>query len=659
MTRCLNCMKEYDEDYDMCPYCGYMNGSKPEKSFQLLPGTMLENRYTIGTVIGFGGFGIIYRAWDNKLNVMVAIKECYPSGLVNRSPGQTKVTLVGDQAKRKMFKTKINRFLGEAQTMARFSEYENIVHVFDYFEANNTAYFVMEYLDGCNIRKYLKAHKLSIEESVDIIIKVCSVLKYMHKENIIHRDINLNNIMICNNGSIKLIDFGTARAQSGELSKAITAELTPGYAPPEQYETNGQQGAWTDIYALCATLYQMLTGEKPEESTDRVKDDRLVSPMELNKNIPEWLNRTIMTGMAVDYQLRFQNVDELIDGLQQKKKVLYPNEKIRKQKRIRSISIVTVLAIFCLAVCSYVAYMASYQAWFVKDGTITIWMPDNSVGQTMKEVTDKYEKRYNGKKVDVTLISPLEYAQRLSQAAEEGSLPDVFVTSDLVTEYNDQLADVSDIVDDCSDKKHFLIRENRDYLIENKFVPLTFNTIVLYENTAVSQNIDAPYEFEKIMDISKNKLVTTQSHTLYDADFHLIQAAIYPLTETEGTKNALSEFTDSDKQNTPYYIGITGERRIVQDSLAGYNNIYGISNDNVMYAEFTDKLYVSKKSYESNGELIDLWIDYLLSDNGQRIMYLQNADSLPIEKNTYSRYMSTINSLSFLKDEYESFEIIK
>ena len=157
MTRCLNCMKEYDEDYDMCPYCGYMNGSKPEKSFQLLPGTMLENRYTIGTVIGFGGFGIIYRAWDNKLNVMVAIKECYPSGLVNRSPGQTNVTLVGDQAKRKMFKTKINRFLGEAQTMARFSEYENIVHVFDYFEANNTAYFVMEYLDGCNIRKYLKA----------------------------------------------------------------------------------------------------------------------------------------------------------------------------------------------------------------------------------------------------------------------------------------------------------------------------------------------------------------------------------------------------------------------------------------------------------------------------------------------------------------------
>ena len=128
--------------------------------------------------------------------------------------------------------------------------------------------------------------------------------------------------------------------------------------------------------------------------------------MELNKNIPEWLNRTIMTGMALDYQLRFQNVDELIDGLQQKKKVLYPNEKIRKQKRIRSISIVTVLAIFCLAVCSYVAYMASYQAWFVKDGTITIWMPDNSVGQTMKEVTDKYEKRYNGKKVDVTLISP-------------------------------------------------------------------------------------------------------------------------------------------------------------------------------------------------------------------------------------------------------------
>lgn len=658
MKRCPNCMREHKDSARFCPYCGY-DIHKPVDGSQLPPGTLLKTRYMIGTVIKQGGFGMIYRAWDTTLDVVVAIKECFPTGLISRNQGETYVNIPENQTARQVYEEKIRRFLGEAQTMARFSDHANMVHVFDYFEENRTAYFVMEYLDGENIEEYCASHTLSVDESVDIIVKVCSIIKCMHKENIIHRDLKPENIMICKDGNIKLIDFGTARAQFGELSKTVSADLTPGYAPFEQYSSKGHQGSWTDVYALCATLYYMVTGVKPEEATDRAKEDTLAAPRQRNANVPEWLDRTIMAGMAIDYHLRLQNIDELLSGLEQNKKILYPEEKIRKQKFIRSIYLTAAVLVLLFAGGGYIAHMASYHAWFVKNGTITVWAPDNATGRSMAESSDIFEERYSGKQVEFTFVKEDAYFNEVSEAAANRQLPDVFILPEGDLAFGHQLADISSLLNRCGDSDHFLIKDNCEYLSEQKFIPLSFDTIVLYENTSVSSGIDTRYDMTENIDLSQTKPLNDPKHTLFDSASHLVTSVMQRQNGSEGTQNALTEFTEANHQIVPYYFGSTSERHTIQNALAGYNEIHGVCDGNVMYADFCDKLSVSKSAYEDNSAIVDLFIRYLLSEDAQSDMYLRNDKPLPIEKNSYSHYVSTIESLSFLKDEYDCYKIVE
>ena len=147
MIRCLNCMKTFDERFGVCPHCGFLPGTPPKEAYHLYPGTVLNGHYIIGTTVGFGGFGITYRAWDNVLDKMVAIKEFYPNGIVNRVPGEKEVIIYTGNRADEFLNGKI-RFLAEARNMARFNTHPNIVNVYEFFEENNTAYIAMEFLDG-------------------------------------------------------------------------------------------------------------------------------------------------------------------------------------------------------------------------------------------------------------------------------------------------------------------------------------------------------------------------------------------------------------------------------------------------------------------------------------------------------------------------------
>lgn len=151
MARCLNCMEVYDDRYDICPYCGFQVGTPPKVASHLVPGTVLENRYIIGTVIGYGGFGVTYMAWDEDLGIKIAIKEYYPNGLVNRVPGTADVLVLGGE-KKTQYDAGLQRFLQEARTMARFSKEPNIVYVYGFLEANNTLYIIMEVLEGTGFK---------------------------------------------------------------------------------------------------------------------------------------------------------------------------------------------------------------------------------------------------------------------------------------------------------------------------------------------------------------------------------------------------------------------------------------------------------------------------------------------------------------------------
>ena len=301
MRRCYGCMHEFADEFELCPHCGFIVGTAPEIKSHLPCGTKLSGgRYILGKVLGHGGFGITYIAWDSKRNRPVAIKEFFPNALSTRSEGESIVSCYNSKSE-KFFKDGVRKMLDEGERLSKFYKNENIVNVYDYFEANKTAYIVMEYLEGKDLKKYLEENggKLDIDEAIEIILPVLNALNDMHRENLIHRDISPDNIFICNNGKVKILDFGSARLAVQDADKSMSIMLKKGYAPKEQYSSRSKQGPWTDVYAVSATLYELVTGHKPVDSMER-DEVPVKSFKELGVLGRGELESIILKGMAPD-----------------------------------------------------------------------------------------------------------------------------------------------------------------------------------------------------------------------------------------------------------------------------------------------------------------------------------------------------------------------
>ena len=282
----------------------------------LRKGTRLIGRYTIEKVLGQGGFGITYLGMDELHEKPVAIKEFFPQGIVTRNieyQDTVTVTFVGEKDNYEKGK---ERFLKEARTMAKFSKDEGIVKALDFFEINNTAYIVMEYLEGVTLKQYLVENKrIDAEDLVELLVPLIESLDEIHSQGLIHRDISPDNIMVLPDGRIKLMDFGAARDYTEFGEKSLSIVLKPGYAPPEQYQTHGVQGPWTDIYALCATMYKCITGENPPDAIERVMDDSLKKISEFGIAIPPQEEEAIIKGMSVSAKDRYQDIKDFCEDL--------------------------------------------------------------------------------------------------------------------------------------------------------------------------------------------------------------------------------------------------------------------------------------------------------------------------------------------------------
>lgn len=282
----------------------------------LRKGTRLIGRYTIERVLGQGGFGITYLGIDELHEKKVAIKEFFPQGIVTRNieyEDAVTVTFVGEKDNYNKGKEK---FLKEARIMARFSKDEGIVKAQDFFEINNTAYIVMEYLEGITLKQYLRENeRIEPEELLELFVPLIESLDEIHSQGLIHRDISPDNIMVLLGGKIKLMDFGAARDYTDFGEKSLSLILKPGYAPPKQYQTHGVQGPWTDIYALCATMYKCLTGENPPDAIERVMDDNLKEISEFGIPVSKQMEETIIKGMSISARNRYQNIEEFCEDL--------------------------------------------------------------------------------------------------------------------------------------------------------------------------------------------------------------------------------------------------------------------------------------------------------------------------------------------------------
>lgn len=333
---CMGCMEKFSDEYQVCPHCGYIVGTKASEALHIEPGSILKERYIIGRVLGFGGFGITYIGWDALLEQKVAIKEYLPSEFSTRMPGVTQVTVFNGD-KQEQFLDGMHRFVDEAKRLARFHQCNGIVKVFDSFEDNNTAYIVMEYLQGETLADRLKREgPISPEKAVEMLVPVIQSLKMVHAEGIIHRDIAPDNIFITNDGEVKLIDFGAARYATTSHSRSLTVIVKPGYSPEEQYRSRGDQGSHTDVYAIGAVLYKMITGITPPDALERraffetKKKDILKPVSKYCKVIDSNLENAILNAMNVRIEDRTPDMEQLENELFSEEEVKRREGRIKK-----------------------------------------------------------------------------------------------------------------------------------------------------------------------------------------------------------------------------------------------------------------------------------------------------------------------------------------
>ncbi len=337
-NRCWACMEPLEEGQKICPKCQYQNELYYANPRCLKPGTLLNNRFYVGIVLGEGGFGVTYIGWDTILDMTVAIKEYFPANVASRDCTASltnDINIFGGRSEQE-YKLGLERYIREARTLSKFHDLHGIVDIRDFFHENNTAYLVMEYLKGPTLEEHIKQYGRMKPEYVFQIMKpVMRSLEKIHQAGMVHRDISPDNIML-SDGCIKLIDFGAARLANNDNNKSLTVVLKRGFAPEEQYRSNGKQGPWTDVYAICATIYYMLTGKKPPESIERTYEDTLQSFDELEIPVDKEKSDALMKGLAPIYQNRYQSIRDLCNDLYSDSEIP-PSQQFRKDQELLEI----------------------------------------------------------------------------------------------------------------------------------------------------------------------------------------------------------------------------------------------------------------------------------------------------------------------------------
>lgn len=319
--RCVGCMKPLTAE-GRCAYCGLQQDKYRPIPRCLRPGMCLRDRFVLGRVLGEGSFGISYIAWDCLLDTVVEIKEYFPASLVSRHISEededTNVYIYEKRESQK-YQESLKKYLGEAKSLSAYYDLDGIVSVRDFFYANNTAYIVMGYVDGISVKEYVEKNgPIEGEKFLRMLEPVIQSLAKVHQTGVLHRDISPDNMLLTRDEKLVLIDFGAARKENINMTRSMTVVFKRGFSPEEQYRTRGQQGAWTDVYALCATAYYALTGKAPDESIQRVLEDDMPSLTEMTDvDLPMQQKRAFMKGMTVDFHHRYQTMDELYQGLYQ------------------------------------------------------------------------------------------------------------------------------------------------------------------------------------------------------------------------------------------------------------------------------------------------------------------------------------------------------
>ena len=657
MKRCFSCFKLFDEEYSVCPHCGQDEITSPDQPIHLHPGTVLAERYIIGHSLGAGGFGIVYNAWDAKLETIVAIKEFFVTRFMTRAAGDTDV-IVTKKAYNE-YEYRKARFLAEARNMAKFGSHKSIPNVFEFFEENETAYIVMELLHGVSLKDYI----LETEGKVDVAFakmvatEVGNALKSLHKENIIHRDVAPDNIFICTKNEIrvKLMDLGAAKL-ADNTDDVIDIVLKPGFAPPEQYEKNKDVSPAMDIYALGATLYVMLTGKKPDESTNRKdriennEEDSVIPPALINENVDENLSNTVMKALALEPHMRFKNIDEFLRALNGEKKVL-PIEKEKKRRRFRRFSqiISACLVVAIVASLVFFFYGSKKAVQYLDAADISVWfsVSDNSSeADAMQEIADDFTSKFNNINIDLQAIPESEYMATLSAAAAEGNLPTLFESTGADEEILAKAGDVSNILKSDQAVECLFINQYNNYYTDTKQIPLAIEVPVAYviTNGAVFLHYDGHY-FSSPDDFGANVNIALDER--YES---LICA-----NNLGGNFCVQEEFLNNELNTSPVLLSSTMIMNEVRTTLVNYEKTCVFYNSDEINCRFVYEWSIGNGN-KAEIAAAERMLTWMLGSGYQNTLMISkcNDGEIPINKKCFISKIQTKN-LAPLEEIYFKF----
>lgn len=644
---CTNCFRIKGNNV-VCPHCGKKSAPNPIEAYHLQPGTVLNGRYLIGKVVGYGGFGVIYKSFDMTLGIVVAIKEFFPVNLVCRVPGETKVSVFsGDRDVE--FRKGIDRFLEEARKMAAFGKNPNIVDIMGFFTENGTAYIIMEYLDGISMSEYIKnsGGKIPAEEAIEILQHVIDGLRVLHNGGVIHRDINPKNIIITVDNKIKIIDFGAAKfCRDGEkIDDRLDNVVTEGYAPPEQYRNNGVQGTYTDVYGVGATLYRAITGETPINSLDRRKNDPLKRPSELVGGISQNIDIAIMKAMAFKCEYRFKTVDELADALAfEKNNYDYPEEEEHKRfvrKITVAVSLLVAVVIGCVAFFGMTQRDSLYdtiKGSIDEDEEILVYVPYTG---NRDEIEDDYEsaskkfseyaKKYYGKNLTVTykFISAENYKSEIEENIDEVCM----FCSDVYKSGKIETYDLTPLYNDIKDDYLFYSQYSYIYT-EFDRLPLGISVPILYTNK-INKNKSLP-DFETwesyLNNVPKSECLCISSDG-YPALFYSMKNS--GVSADEAAEILRRTLDDGKLQNSDSYeyfflsskstafVGSTVYKSVIDKSdIFIKTNAIDLPGNEKRYVSFTQEWSISNEIDKSKKNTAILFLRYLISTDCQ-------ADTVP------------------------------
>lgn len=644
MKSCEKCGRPIADTAAACPYCGYSQAAELPNALQ--PGWEIAGRYRIESVIGLGGFGITYCAYDQKLACTVALKEYFPSGVANRIPGSKEVILYAGK-RTEEFRQGYARFLNEARNMIQFQSVPNVVQVREYFEENGTAYIVMEYLRGHTLKTEIERAPLTWERAVTIGAVICGALTALHRKGIVHRDVSPDNIFLCDDGRIKLIDFGAARVSMQQTP--LTVVFKDCFTPPEQYSRSAHQGPQTDIYALGATLYTAMLGKKPESALNRWPTDHLKAPHTLKPEIPEPVSNAVMQALALEPELRFSSAEEFSRALlqyQQTKSL----EKTRKEKQRRKwISLLSVFLVLAI-VGGTVGYLwiSRTAQETLPDAAIDVWFtadPLRASGQNkiaaLNAAASAFQTLYPNVELRLQSIAPDQYEQRLKQAQQDGSLPVLF----------ERTAQSTDLA--CNAKA--LRQLNRQYdpagfrlgaPVSGDYAVLGLGLPVLYASNACAEGIG--FDFRQASSATLASLAGLDLKAGMDASFLpayevLFQSSIPETDSMTVSADALDAFLSGEQG---LYYGSTADAADVQTQLAGRYQLYAVQSPE-RACMLQNVWSVTQQSSKKETACAVRFLSYLLSEDGQRCLYLENQyPSIPVSSTVYEQYRNIAGELA-------------